>query len=163
MFEDKVTEILEKWFNEPIDKPCAYCEATKEICQIFPKPFEVNYWKRKPKPALPLTQALIDIKEAEQPKADESRLLTDEEIETEAKKSISYWTTYCNIAKAQLAKDIEWDAKTAPIIKEETAREIFEEIEKYMIHPIGRTLLELYIEYQDWQALKKKYLKEMPK
>ena len=29
--EDKVKEILAKWFKDLIDKPCAYCEASKEI------------------------------------------------------------------------------------------------------------------------------------
>ena len=27
----EVKEILAKWFKDPIDKPCAYCEASKEV------------------------------------------------------------------------------------------------------------------------------------
>jgi len=30
----KVTTILQEWFNDPIDDPCPYCEAAKEICQL---------------------------------------------------------------------------------------------------------------------------------
>ena len=29
----EIARILEEWFNDPIDVPCAYCEAAKEIEQ----------------------------------------------------------------------------------------------------------------------------------
>ena len=32
---EEVTKVLEKWFKDPIDIPCPYCEAAKEICQLF--------------------------------------------------------------------------------------------------------------------------------
>ena len=36
MPQDKVvTDILTKWFKDPIDKPCPYCEATKEILVLI--------------------------------------------------------------------------------------------------------------------------------
>ena len=47
------------------------------------------------------------------------RLLTDEEIEIISKKSISYGTTFHNIAKAQLARDMGWEDRTASIIQAE--------------------------------------------
>ena len=45
------------------------------------------------------------------------RLLTDEEIEVISKKSISYGTTFHNIAKAQLARDMGWEDRTASIVQ----------------------------------------------
>jgi len=40
---EEVKKILEKWFKDPIDEPCPYCEASKEICQLFePKPDELE-------------------------------------------------------------------------------------------------------------------------
>jgi len=34
--EAKITEILERHFKDPIDIPCPYCEATKEILSLLP-------------------------------------------------------------------------------------------------------------------------------
>jgi hypothetical protein len=40
--EQAITKILEKWFRDPIDKPCAYCEAVKEILSLIQQSTQAN-------------------------------------------------------------------------------------------------------------------------
>ena len=35
MLKEQVAGILEKYFNDPIEIPCPYCEANKEILNLF--------------------------------------------------------------------------------------------------------------------------------
>ncbi len=46
MNKERIKEILEKWFKDPIDVPCAYCEAAKEIEQQL-KHHEANALKEQ--------------------------------------------------------------------------------------------------------------------
>lgn len=46
MNKEQIKEILEEWFKDPIDVPCAYCEAAKEIEQQL-KHHEANALKEQ--------------------------------------------------------------------------------------------------------------------
>ena len=114
---EKVTKILEKWFNEPVDKPCPYCEAAKEICQLFGlKPDEG--WTE-----LRTGEGLWGKVKIES-KPDVSRLLTDKEIMDCQLNSKTCDDNSRRIVKAQ-------DAKTASILQGEYERRekrIFKEL-----------------------------------
>ena len=87
-------------------------------------------------------------------KPDEGRLLKDKEMVRafeEAKLSpfANAYQERCVIARAQ-------DAKTAPIIREETAREIFEEIERTAVKEKRDGTPWMAFDTGFWQALKKR-------
>jgi len=35
MKDKQIEDILGKWFKDPVDKPCPYCEARKEIQSLY--------------------------------------------------------------------------------------------------------------------------------
>lgn len=75
--------------------------------------------------------------------ADKDRLLTKEEMEE------ALWQSHLHLVNSYDAAAKAQDAKTAPIIREETAREIFKEIEEseysWPIEDVIKTLRKKYI------------------
>ena len=42
---ERIDKILAKYFKDPIDTPCPYCEALKELSKLFKA--EESYWREK--------------------------------------------------------------------------------------------------------------------
>ena len=131
---EEVKKILDQHYGESYGKSpdgMGNLYISKCICQLF-----------ESKSALPLTQALIDIKEEEhrsedspmhldtdgQWKVKPDRLLTEQniiqickgvDIPKDIKVPMSVLPAFIEVAKAQLAKDIEWEAKTTSIKESE--------------------------------------------
>lgn len=49
--EKQIEAILTKWFKDPIDKPCPYCEAMKEVGKLIQQAREEIFeWGNEPCP-----------------------------------------------------------------------------------------------------------------